>query len=324
MKAGVRVLSLHIVAVCAFVLTQGCVTTESQGSGRGAGARRKGPWRHEHKGVSRPMVAQQNAYPEATDDLTSSPIDDSVIIESSAIESTPEPVYTPVATATPSSELYIVQKGDILSKIAVRFDTTTKTLISMNNLSNPDVLYVGQELRIPAGSGHSSYSPPKSSKSSVKKGGKYVIQKGDSLSAIAVAAGVSLNDIRSLNNIQGDKIFAGETLYIPSYGKVPSTHHKSSVPKKTTKPAPVAPAEPAPSAVAPAPLAAAPMAEPEVEDSASMSVDAVMDHLVYPGETLDDISRQYGVSKSEIMRMNNISDETAIKENQRLRIPLAE
>jgi len=324
MKAGVAVFGLHIVAVCAFVLTQGCVTTESQGSGRGAGARRKGPWRHEHKGKSRQAVAQQNAYPQATDNLADDSAYESVIIESSSMSSSQEPAYiAPVATIAPSSDVYIVQKGDMLSKVAVRFDTTTKTLISMNNLSNPDVLYVGQELRVPSGSGNATYSASASSQSSsVKKGGAYVIQKGDSLSAIAVAAGVSLSDLRSLNSIQGDKIFAGETIYIPSYGKVPSTTRKSA-PKKKAKSAPPVESAPAAAAPAPAPLATAPVAEP-VDDSTSMSVDAVMDHVVYPGETLDDISRQYGVSKSEIMRMNNISDETAIKENQRLRIPLAE
>jgi LysM repeat protein len=39
---------------------------------------------------------------------------------------------------------------------------------------------------------------------------------------------------------------------------------------------------------------------------------------------MDDIARQYSVSKSEIMRLNNISDEAAIKEGQRLRIPISE
>ena len=75
--------------------------------------------------------------------------------------------------------------------------------------------------------------------------------------------------------------------------------------------------EPAPLA----PVAPAPAVEP-VESS--MTFDMVQDHVVYPGETLDDIARQYGVSKSEIMRMNNISDPTAVSEGQRLRIPVAE
>ncbi len=50
----------------------------------------------------------------------------------------------------------------------------------------------------------------------------------------------------------------------------------------------------------------------------------VEDKVLYPGETLDDVARQYGVSKAEIMRMNNISDESQVREGQRLRIPIAE
>jgi len=312
MKVGTTVLGLHIAALVAFSLTQGCVTSESQGSGRGAGARHKGPWRHEHKGqtVNTQAVAVDSFYQQGAEQDTGS-IYDPVIIESGS--STPEPYIAPAAY-TGNTESYMVQKGDILSRLAVDFGTSTKTLISMNNLSNPDVLYVGQELRVPAGSRSSSKSSSKRAPS-VKKGGTYVIQKGDTLSGIAVAAGVSLNDLRSLNNIEGDRIIAGDTISIPSGGKVPTNTQKSSAKKAS-------PVEPAPEVSEPAPAPMAALA-PEVETS-SMQVDAVMDHVVYPGETLDDISRQYGVSKSDIMRLNNISDALAVKEGQRLRIPIAE
>jgi len=306
MKVGAAVLGLHVAAVVAFALAQGCVTTESQGSGRGAGARHKGPWKHEHKGKAGPqVVASDSLYQPTGQDAASTY--DPVIIESGS--STPEPHVAP-ATSYENTETYIVQKGDILSRLAVEFDTTTKTLIALNNLANPDVLYVGQELRIPAGSRRkvSTKKVP-----SVKKGGEYVIQKGDTLSEIASAAGVSLDDLRSLNNIMDDKIFAGETLFIPSGGKVPAATKKSE-PEKVEPESEVTEPEPAP------------MAESGVEpvETGSMQVEAVMDHVVYPGETLDDISRQYGVGKSDIMRLNNISDESAVKEGQRLRIPIAE
>jgi lysozyme len=232
--------------------------------------------------------------------------------------STPEPY----PTSSQNTEIYIVQKGDILSQLAVDFDTTTATLVELNNLSNPDVLYVGQELRVPAGSRKKSGSASKP-QGSIKKGGSYTIQKGDTLSEIALAAGVSIDDLRELNGIKGDMIMAGETIDIPSYGKVPAAKKKTASAPKTTEPAPVEPA-PAPEAAAPAP---APLASvesaPEATDS-STSVGMVVDHVVYPGETLDDISRQYGVTKAEIMRLNNISDETMVKEQMRLRIPIAE
>lgn len=312
MKVGAAVLGLHIVALVAFSMTQGCITTESKGSGRGAGAKHKGPWKHEHKGktTDSQVVADNSLYTggEATETY------DPVIIESGT--SSTQPTYVaPPPTSYQNAETYIVQKGDILSRLAVEFDTTTQTLVSMNNLSDPDVLYVGQELRVPAGSlRKASSSSSSSSKRSVKKGGEYVIQPGDTLSGIAVAAGVSIDELRSLNNTKDDKIFAGETLDIPAGGSVPTNTQKS-------KPKSSEPVEEAPKASEPA---TAPMAEAVAEDTGSMQVDAVMDHVVYPDETLDEISRQYGVSKSDIMRLNNISDESAVKEGLRLRIPITE
>ncbi len=43
---------------------------------------------------------------------------------------------------------YIVQPGDTLSKIAARYSTTVRALMSLNGLSNPDRIWVGQRLRI--------------------------------------------------------------------------------------------------------------------------------------------------------------------------------
>ncbi len=313
MKVGSAVLGLHVTVLCVFALTQGCVTTESQGSGRGAGARHKGPWKHVHpRNTGSQAFAQGDGMYEPVDVGGTDSIYNPVIIEDAS--STPEPMVEP----SPTTESYIVQKGDMLSQLAVDFDTTVKTLVSLNQLTNPDVLYVGQELRVPAGRAPSKTIRKKPS-ASIAKGGGYVIQKGDTLSGIALAAGVSIDDLRALNNLNGDEIFAGETLYIPSYGNVPTKTQKSVA--KKSKPAPVEPA-PAVSAPEPAPLApVAPAVEP-VESA--MTFDMVQDHVVYPGETLEDIARQYGVSKSEIMRMNNISDPTAISEGQRLRIPVAE
>ena len=39
---------------------------------------------------------------------------------------------------------YIVQAGDTLSSIAARFGTTVASLVSINNIANPNLIYVGQ------------------------------------------------------------------------------------------------------------------------------------------------------------------------------------
>ncbi len=245
-------------------------------------------------------------------------MDDSTAIQESDYTAV-EPM-APIAPVESTTEVYIVQKGDMLSQLAVDFDTTTATLVQMNNLSNPDVLYVGQELRVPAGRG-ASITTTKST-GSIQKGGTYTIQKGDTLSEISLAAGVSINDLRSLNNIKGDVIMAGDTLDIPSYGKVPTTTKKTST--QTTKKAEPTP-EPEPSAPAPEPTQPVFDSVQTVEPVASpMEVDMVVDEVLYPGETLDDKARQYGVSKAEIMRLNGISDESQVKEGQTIRIPVAE
>lgn len=316
MKTGTAVVGLHIAVLCAFALTQGCVTTESSGSGRGAGAKQKGPFRHEHKGkVAQPSVVADPYY---TQDSMQ---DDAMYTEDSIITSTPSTVEpSPVSSYQGTTEVYIVQKGDILSQLAVDFDTTTATLVQMNGLSNPDVLYVGQELRVPAGRGASKTTTK--STGSIKKGGTYTIQKGDTLSGIALAAGVSIDDLRQLNNIKGDTIMAGDTIDIPSYGKVPSSSRKaSSKPKAESTQTTV---EPVPAEPTVAPIAiAAPATTPDAPASSQeMSFTTIEEKIVYPGETLDDISRQYGVSKGEILRLNNLTDESQVKEQMRLRIPV--
>ena len=86
-----------------------------------------------------------------------------------------------------------------------------------------------------------------------------------------------------------------------------------------TAPAVTAPVVAAPAAVtapAAAPAAAAPVA--------SAASAPVYEHVLYPGETLDDVARQYGSSKQEIMKLNSITDPAAIKPGTKLLVPIPE
>ena len=60
------------------------------------------------------------------------------------------PGATP-ALAQDAGGTYTVQPGDTLAQIARRFNTTIDELLRLNNLTNPNVIYVGQALRIPGG-----------------------------------------------------------------------------------------------------------------------------------------------------------------------------
>jgi len=66
----------------------------------------------------------------------------------------------PAPTPPPSgSGNHIVQPGDTLSSLARRFGTTVAELAALNNLVNPNLIYVGQVLVLPGGSGSPAPSP---------------------------------------------------------------------------------------------------------------------------------------------------------------------
>lgn len=60
----------------------------------------------------------------------------------------------PPTPPPPTGFYYIVQRGDNLFRIALRFGTTYWAIAAANNLPNPNRIYVGQRLLIPG------YAPP--------------------------------------------------------------------------------------------------------------------------------------------------------------------
>ena len=296
-----RILKLVFFSAGSFILftLQGCITTESFGSGRGAGAKHKGTWRHEHKAtINKYDIADINANSLVGE------VYEPIIVSSEITE----------VISQPPTDIYVVESGDVLSQIALDFDTTTATLIELNNLSNPDLLTVGQEIKVPVNS--STFKKVKSQKISqnIKKGGSYIIQSGDTLSEIAFAAGVDIADLRSLNNINGDKIFAGQTIDIPDYGQIPSEQSNEEnlidIPledKLNLSNDDLSESSPS----------------QDLDNSIIISVDEV---IIAAGETLGDIAREQGVSIDEIRR-ENISLEGLSDDNleslvgTKLRIP---
>jgi len=265
----------------------------------------------------------------------------------------------PVAPVVSSTEkVYTVKKGDTLASIAAANGTTWQKLAASNHLSNPNQLKVGQEIHIAGSLGAaapaSRVTTPVSSRpiAGPIKPGSYVVQKGDMLSSIAKRSGLTVAEIKTANGMTSDGIVVGKKITIPKKGeaKAPAAAKPAvakaaaSAPAKPAVAAPAlpsaapmveaapaaaatdatAPAVTAPVVAAPAAVtapAAAPAAAAPVASAASAPV---YEHVLYPGETLDDVARQYGSSKQEIMKLNSITDPAAIKPGTKLLVPIPE
>jgi len=103
--------------------------------------------------------------------------------------------------------VYTVKKGDTLSGIAGKYGTTWQVLASYNNIKNPDVIRVGDTVKIPA---KTQTSLPTVT---VKT---YTVKKGDTLSGIAGKFGTTWQILKKLNNIPNEnKINIGQIIKLP-------------------------------------------------------------------------------------------------------------
>ena len=106
-----------------------------------------------------------------------------------------------------------VKSGETLGGIARKYGVTVNNIKQWNNLRS-NTIRVGQRLYIygRGGSASASVSAATTAKATTTSGGflTYTVRKGDTLSAIARANGVSLSTIYSLNNMdKNSKIYPG-------------------------------------------------------------------------------------------------------------------
>lgn len=107
--------------------------------------------------------------------------------------------------------IYTVRYGDTLSAIANRYGTTVANISNLNNISNPNLIYVGERLII-----RSSIDTTNnvSGNSTIV----YIVRSGDTLGAIARRYGTSISNLVRINNISNPNlIYPGERIVISSH-----------------------------------------------------------------------------------------------------------
>lgn len=109
--------------------------------------------------------------------------------------------------ALPAGRVHVVQPGDTLSELAMRFGTTVARLQRLNHIPNPDLIRVGQVLQIP---GTTTAGTP-----GVASPQFYTLVKGDTLSGVARRFGTTVDHLVRLNGIANpDVVPAGLRLRI--------------------------------------------------------------------------------------------------------------
>ena len=150
------------------------------------------------------------------------------------------------------SNYYTVKSGDSLWSISRKFGVSVNELKKVNNLSS-NLLSIGQNLIIPGKKNNTSSN-------------EYVVKKGDTLYGIANKYNVSVDNLKSYNNLSTDSLSIGQIIKIP-------------------------------------------------DNKANSN-----EYVVKSGDSLYSISRKYGVSVDELMSVNNLKS-TVLSVGQVLKIP---
>ena len=295
------VVALHVVAVGSVALIQGCGTVNTRPRAEAPPA---------------PVMPPQ-AEPIPTR-VPPRPIPPPPVVQ--------QPVVTPIAPApvrVGDVQTYEVKRGDNLSTIARRHGVSTAELVDLNNLRDANSIRIGQKLLLPPHARAVSGTTPAPAVTAptpavarpTGTGTPYVIQAGDNLSSIASRHGVTVAQIVAANQMTDpNRIRVGQSIIIPAAGNAAA-------------PIP-APAAPVPAPVAPV-AAPAPILEVAPVEAAAIEVEALpmlagaepFPHPVRMGDTLDSLARDYSTLKSEIMRLNNLSEDAVLRPGQTVLIP---
>lgn len=96
---------------------------------------------------------------------------------------------------------YIVQRGDTLYSLALKYNTTVDKLRELNNL-NTNTLTIGQILALPIETNIEEYDI-------------YIVKKGDSLWSISRKFNIDINDLIELNNLKDLTLQINQSILVP-------------------------------------------------------------------------------------------------------------
>ncbi|MDI6667983.1 LysM peptidoglycan-binding domain-containing protein [Leuconostoc falkenbergense] len=130
-----------------------------------------------------------------------------------------------------SANTVTVKAGDTLNKIASANGTTVDALAKANNISNVNLIFVGQTLQTTTSTTTTSTTTTSTTSTT---SGTYVVKSGDTLNKIAAANNTTVSAIAAANNIQNvNYISVGQTLKLSSSSSSSSSNTSNSSSSQT-------------------------------------------------------------------------------------------
>ena len=212
-----------------------------------------------------------------------------------------------------NNEIYVVKSGDTLYGIASRFGVNVDDLRRYNNLSG-NVLSIGQQLFIPTGQMvddviGTDYDT-------------YVVKTDESLFSIASMYGISVDELKRINNLGNDVLFVGQQLLVPTGSDIVDSNITNYVDYRIVS------GDTLYSIANRYGVSVDELKSLNNLSNNNLSVGQVikvpvMDTTVYTvkrGDTLYSIAREYNVTPNDLMSYNNLTS-NLLSIGQILRIP---
>ncbi len=176
---------------------------------------------------------------------------------------------------------HTVAPGDVLSTIADEHAVPVDTLIELNDLTDPDLIYIGQVIDLP---GSDAPEPAETAAT-------HTVEAGDTMWAIARLHQLTVDALAALNAIDNPALITiGQVLDLPGDGA------QSSPPPADDQTG---------------------LTELDAEEAGPAPDDVVV-HEVEPGDTLSGIAQRYGVELDALLAGNGLTRSSVIVPGQRI------
>jgi LysM repeat protein len=127
---------------------------------------------------------------------------------------TPSPTVEGATPVPTGSCVHTVVAGQNLFRISLQYNTTVDALAAANNIVNPALIYVDQQITIP-GCG-TNVVAQNAAATSPNSGAVHIVVQGETLFEISLQYNVTVNDLAARNNISNiNLILIGQEIVIP-------------------------------------------------------------------------------------------------------------